>query len=114
MKRDMILILDLGSEEGPRLAREIRAMGVDAEVRPHDITAEQLAACGSVKGIILNGGPSRMVNGAMMDASREIYNAGLPILLTGHDKGRALPKDPRDRETVLRGFVFDTCGAVAG
>jgi starvation-inducible DNA-binding protein len=30
MKQDMILILDLGSEENPRLAREIRALGVYA------------------------------------------------------------------------------------
>ena len=28
MKQDMILILDLGSDEYPRLAREIRALGV--------------------------------------------------------------------------------------
>ena len=44
MKQDMILILDLGSEENPRLAREIRAMGVYTEIHPHDITAEELAA----------------------------------------------------------------------
>ena len=34
MKQDMILILDLGSEENPRLAREIRAMGVYTEIHP--------------------------------------------------------------------------------
>ena len=28
MKQDMILILDLGSEENPKIAREIRAIGV--------------------------------------------------------------------------------------
>ena len=44
MKQDMILILDLGSEENPRLAREIRAMGVYTEIHPHDITAGELAA----------------------------------------------------------------------
>ena len=56
MKQDMILILDLGSEENPRLAREIRALGVYSEIHPHDITAEELAALPNVKGIILNGG----------------------------------------------------------
>ena len=44
MKQDMILILDLGSEENPRLAREIRALGVYSEIHPHDITADELAA----------------------------------------------------------------------
>ena len=43
MKQDMILILDLGSEENPRLAREIRAMGVYTEIHPHDLTADALA-----------------------------------------------------------------------
>ena len=44
MKQDMIVILDLGSEENPRLAREIRALGVYSEIYPHDITLEQLKA----------------------------------------------------------------------
>ena len=55
MKQDMILILDLGSEENPRLAREIRALGVYSAIHPHDITADELAALPNVKGIILNG-----------------------------------------------------------
>ena len=38
MKQDMILILDLGSEENPKIAREIRALGVYTEIHPHDIT----------------------------------------------------------------------------
>ena len=56
MKQDMIVVLDLGSEENPRLAREIRALGVYSEIHPHDITPEELAALPNVKGVILNGG----------------------------------------------------------
>lgn len=56
MEQDMILILDLGSTENPRLAREIRALGVYSEIYPHDITAAEVAALPNVKGIILNGG----------------------------------------------------------
>ena len=70
MRQDMIVILDLGSEENPRLAREIRALGVYSEIHPHDITAEELAALPNVKGIILNGGPNRVVDGVEIDASR--------------------------------------------
>ena len=44
MKQDMIVILDLGSEENPRLAREIRALGVYSEIHPHDITLAELRA----------------------------------------------------------------------
>ena len=113
MKQDMILILDLGSEENPKIAREIRAMGVYTEIHPHDITAAELAALPGVKGIILNGGPNRVVNGVEIDASEAVYGAGLPILKADHKGGAAFPADDAEREAVLKHFVFDTCKADA-
>ncbi|MEG1190911.1 MAG: glutamine-hydrolyzing GMP synthase, partial [Oscillospiraceae bacterium] len=53
MKQDMILILDLGSEENSRLARAIRKLGVYSEIYPHDISEKELSAIPNVKGIIL-------------------------------------------------------------
>ena len=88
MKQDMILILDLGSETNPQLAREIRAMGVYTEIHPHDITAPELSALPGVKGIILNGGPNRVVDGVEIDASADVYQCGLPIWSLDH-KGAA-------------------------
>ena len=113
MKQDMILILDLGSEENPKIAREIRAMGVYTEIHPHDITADELAALPGVKGIILNGGPNRVVDGVAIDASEAVYGAGLPILKADHKGGAAFPADDAEREAVLKNFVFDTCKAEA-
>ncbi len=113
MKQDMILILDLGSEENPKIAREIRAMGVYTEIHPHDITAAELAALPGVKGIILNGGPNRVVDGVEIDASEAVYGAGLPILKADHKGGAAFPADDAEREAVLKHFVFDTCKAEA-
>ena len=113
MKQDMILILDLGSEENPKIAREIRAMGVYTEIHPHDITAEELAALPGVKGIILNGGPNRVVDGIEIDASEAVYSAGLPILKADHKGGAAFPAEDAEREAVLKHFVFDTCKAEA-
>ena len=84
MKQDMIVILDLGSEENPRLAREIRALGVYSEIHPHDITRAQLDALPNVKGIILNGGPNRIVDGEVIDVAKEIYNAPVPVLVVDH------------------------------
>lgn len=78
MKQDMILILDLGSEENPRLAREIRALGVYSEIHPHDITLEEVKALPNVKGIILNGGPNRVVDGVEIDAAKEILQPRCP------------------------------------
>ncbi|MGN0135183.1 glutamine-hydrolyzing GMP synthase [Anaerotignum sp.] len=113
MKQDMILILDLGSEENPKIAREIRAMGVYTEIHPHDISAAELTALPGVKGIILNGGPNRVVDGVEIDASEAVYSAGLPILKADHKGGDAFPADDAEREAVLKHFVFDTCKAEA-
>ena len=63
MKQDMIVILDLGSTENTVLARQIRDLGVYSEIHPHDITAEGLKALNNVKGIVLNGGENRVVDG---------------------------------------------------
>ena len=111
MKQDMILILDLGSEENPRLAREIRAMGVYTEIHPHDLTAQELADLPNVKGIILNGGVNRMVDGVEIDASEAVYNSGLPIWAIDHKSGAPLADAGEAREKAIRDFVFGTCKA---
>ena len=111
MKQDMILILDLGSEENPRLAREIRAMGVYTEIHPHDITADELAALPGVKGVILNGGPNRVVDGVEIDTSAAVYNSGLPVWAIDHKGAAPLAADGEARETAIRDFVFGTCKA---
>ena len=113
MKQDMILILDLGSTENPKIAREIRAMGVYTEIHPHDISAAELAALPGVKGIILNGGENRVVDGVEIDASEAVYNAGFPILKADHKGGAAFPADDAERAAVLKAFVFDECKAEA-
>ena len=113
MKQDMILILDLGSEENARLAREIRAMGVYTEIHPHDINEAELAALPNVKGIILNGGVNRVVDGVAIDASEAVYNSDFPILMLDHQGAPALTEEPVAREKAIRSFVFDTCKAEA-
>ena len=111
MKQDMILILDLGSEENPRLAREIRAMGIYTEIHPHDISAAELAALPNVKGIILNGGVNRVVDGVEIDASAAVYDSGLPIWAIDHKGSAPLAADGEARKKAVRNFVFGQCGA---
>ena len=113
MKQDMIVILDLGSEENPRLAREIRALGVYSEIHPHDITLEELKALPNVKGVILNGGPNRVVDGAEIDASVDIYNCDIPVLLADHRGDKPWPANPGERKQALSNFIFGICGAQA-
>lgn len=109
MKQDMIVILDLGSENNSALAREIRALGVYSEIYPHDITAKQLAAIPNVKGVILNGGPNNVIDGVKIDVAAEIYCASVPVVALNH----ATDKCPAIKEGDLKSFVFDTCKAEA-
>ena len=116
MQQDMIVILDLGSEENTLIARDIRALGVYSEIHPHDITAAELAALPGVKGVILNGGPNRVVDGVTIDASEAVYESGLPLLSVDHAGKRAAdlaawPEDEAARHAALSAFIFDTCKA---
>lgn len=114
MKQDMIVILDLGSTENTVLARAIRDMGVYSEIHPHDITVEELQKLDNVKGIILNGGENRVVDGAAVEVRPEIYDCGYPVMAVDHPTAkcsRNLEKLPE--EEVLKEFVFGQCKAEA-
>ncbi|MCH4285398.1 MULTISPECIES: glutamine-hydrolyzing GMP synthase [Bacillota] len=119
MKQDMIVILDLGSEENTRLAREIRELGVYSEIYPHDITKEELTNLPNVKGIIINGGPNHIVDGVRIDVCEHVYEAGYPVMSVGHELAKcenamdAWSDDKEERLNVLKNFVFDTCKAEA-
>ncbi len=113
MKQDMIVVLDLGSEENPRVAREIRALGVYSEIHSHDITLAELKALPNVKGIILNGGPNRVVDGVEIDAAQEIYDCDIPALLVDHRGDDPWPENQEEREAALKNFVFTICCAEA-
>lgn len=117
MKQDMIVILDLGSTENTKLARDIREMGVYSEIYPHDITASELKELPNVKGIIINGGPNNVVDGTPIDVRSELYEAGYPVMAAGHGAAaceRSIHSwDEADSAQILRSFVFDTCKAQA-
>ena len=119
MKQDMILILDLGSDENTVLARMIRDLGVYSEIKPHDITEEELAKLDNVKGIILNGGPLNIVDGKAIEVRDLIYDAGVPVLAVNYAaaKGKhCLDQWPAEEDAmraVVNSFLFDTCHAEA-
>jgi len=113
VKQDMIVILDLGSEENSQLAREIRSLGVYSEIHPHDITVDELNALPNVKGIILNGGPNRVVDGVEIDVSADIYNYPVPVLSADHKGDSPWPADAAARKEALSNFLFQICGAQA-
>lgn len=114
MKQDMIVILDMGSTENTVVARKIRDLGVYSEIHPHDITPDGLKTLDNVKGVILNGGENRVVDGSPVDIDPAIYDCGFPVLSIDHPTAkceRQFATIPNDEE--MKTFVFDACKAEA-
>lgn len=114
MKQDMIVILDLGSTENTEVARKIRDMGVYTEIHPHDISLEELQKLENVKGIILNGGVNRIVDGSPVEISPVLYECGCPMMSIDHPTAKCDKKwDAMPEDEALRKFVFETCRSQA-
>lgn len=114
MKQDMIVILDLGSTENTVVAREIRSMGVYSEIHPHDIGVDGLKKLENVKGIILNGGENRVVDGTPVDIDPALYECGIPMIAIDHPTAKcAVRYQEIPAADALKKFVFDECHAEA-
>ena len=112
MKQDMIVILDLGSTENTVLARNIRDLGVYSEIHPHDITVDELNKLDNVRGIVLNGGENRVVDGEAVDVDPAIYDCGYPVIAIDHPTAKCektYAKLPDEED--LKAFLFDVCKA---
>lgn len=79
INRQMILILDFGSQYSELIARRIRETQVYSEVLSYRTTAEQLRQL-NPKGIILSGGPSSVYDAGAPLSDPEIWNLGIPVL----------------------------------
>ncbi len=77
--RDMILILDFGSQYTQLIARRIREIKVFSKIVPYDISMEEIHKLGP-KGIILSGGPMSVYDEKAPFPKAELFKTGLPIL----------------------------------
>lgn len=112
MKQDLIVILDLGSTQNTVIARDVRSLGVYSEIHPHDITAEELKGFNNVKGIVLNGGENRIVDGKAVEIREEIYGLGIPMISVDYPQSKCETKfDELPDRDALKKFVFETCKA---
>jgi GMP synthase (glutamine-hydrolysing) len=79
LDRQMIAILDFGSQYSELIARRIRETQVYSEVISYRTTAEQLRQL-NPKGIILSGGPSSVYEKNAPHCDPQIWSLGIPIL----------------------------------
>lgn len=114
MKQDMIVILDMGSINNTVLAREIRDLGVYSEIHPHDITVDELKALKNVKGIVLNGGENRVVDGKEVEVRPELYDMGMPMISIDYPQSKCKTQlTELPTQETLKKFVFEECRAEA-
>jgi GMP synthase (glutamine-hydrolysing) len=79
LDRQMIVILDFGSQYSELIARRIRETQVYSEVLSYRTTAEQLRQL-NPQGIILSGGPSSVYAPGAPHCETDIWDLGIPIL----------------------------------
>jgi len=79
MIREMVAILDFGSQYGQLIARRVREHNVYSRICPAGTSAEELAKM-PLKGIILSGGPASVYHPDSPRCDEKIFELGVPIL----------------------------------
>ena len=79
LNRQMIVVLDFGSQYSELIARRIRETQVYSEVISYRTTAAELRQL-NPKGIILSGGPSSVYDDNAPHCDPQIWQLGIPIL----------------------------------
>jgi len=79
MSREIIAILDFGSQYGQLIARRVREQNVYSQICRADITAEELSRLG-VNGLILSGGPASVYDKNAPKCDEKIFDLNVPIL----------------------------------
>jgi GMP synthase (glutamine-hydrolysing) len=79
MYREIIAILDFGSQYCQLIARRVREQNVYSQIFRADTPAEELARL-QVKGLILSGGPASVYEKNAPKCDEKIFELGVPIL----------------------------------
>lgn len=74
-----ILILDFGSQYTQLIARRVREIGVYCEIKPFDLTADEIEEF-RPKGVILAGGPESVTELGGPRAPEGLFERGIPVL----------------------------------
>lgn len=79
MSRQIILILDFGSQYTQLIARRVRENKVFSKIIPYNTSAKDITAM-SPKGLILSGGPASVVEKKSPYPDANIFKLGIPVL----------------------------------
>src|SRR5512137_1873511 len=77
--RELVAVLDFGSQYAQLISRRIRECGVYCEILPHDITRGELKSL-KPKAVVLSGGPASVLDDNHPEIDTGIFDLGIPIL----------------------------------
>lgn len=77
MSRDIVAILDAGSQYGKVIDRKVREINIETEILPINTSYDILK---SYKAIIISGGPQSVCNDNSPKIDKRILDEGIPIL----------------------------------
>jgi len=78
-EREVVAVVDFGSQYSWLIARRVRECRVYCEVMPHDAPWENVASL-QPRGFILSGGPGGVYEPGAPQAPAYVYESGLPVL----------------------------------
>ncbi len=79
IKNEAVLILDFGGQYSQLIARRVRDCNVFCEIKPYNISAEEIQKNG-YKGIIFSGGPNSVYTESAPKCDTNLFHLGIPIL----------------------------------
>ena len=77
--RQLVLILDFGSQYTQLIARRVRELNVYSEIHPFNLPLEEIRKKNPI-GIVLSGGPSSVYDEGAPTITPEILQLGVPVL----------------------------------
>jgi GMP synthase (glutamine-hydrolysing) len=78
-KRDLVLVLDFGSQYTQLIARRIREQRVYCEIHPCTLSFEKLRAL-SPRALVLSGGPNSVYGEGAPQVDPRVFELGIPVL----------------------------------
>lgn len=78
-KHQKVLVLDFGGQYNQLIARRVRDLNVYCDLKPCDMTVEEIKAYNPI-GIVFTGGPNSVYEEKSPHVSKEIFDLGIPVL----------------------------------
>nr|NIT13170.1 GMP synthase (glutamine-hydrolyzing) [Candidatus Dadabacteria bacterium] len=77
--RELVLIIDFGSQYTQLIARRVREIGVYSEIKPYNLPLKEIKRL-NPRALILSGGPSSVWDKDSPRVSDELFNLDIPLI----------------------------------